>query len=357
MNKLKILRLGLLVSILFVLVQCKQELKVNYDFNVTVPEGILKGYANRDTIEIPFDIECEYDMSQAKFEFSFLQGSLKGDLSLNGVELKEVRKYELKEKKNILKFTGKFNGQHQISLEIFNDKGKKVEKELYIDLEVADYSNFDMELIKKPEGVLYQGVEYNYKFKITPEVEYLKGYKIMFNSYNGFISLDNNGVELNKLYNINDINNINIGLKTIMPGKVDLNYTVVADNIEKKFTFSQEIQKNSIELEFDSVSANRGKAKFNDTKDIVFFSVTGAASLGNYFTFFISIKKTPRLSSNCQFKTDYHKEWINKEELTIELIIPQAYIISNNFSVVFYVKDEFENIAEKEIVFQYKKDL
>lgn len=343
--------MGLLTLTLFV--QCKKEsLKINYDFSVTVPDGILEGYANRDTIEIPFDIECDYDMSQTKFEFSFLQGTLKGDLSLNGVELKEVRKYELKDKKNILKFTGKFDGQHQLSLEIFNDKGKKVEKELYINLGVADYSNFDMELMTKPEGALYQGVEHQYKFRLKPELEYLKGYKIMFNSYNGFVSLEDNGVELNKFYNIKDINNINIGLKTVMSGKVDLNYTVAADNVEKKFTFSQEIQKNSIELIFESVESEIGKVKFNSTKDTLFYNKKTIHTPINC-QFSLSVKKTPQLSTNYRFKTDIDEQWVDVNELQFQTRI----LISTSIvdEVIFYVEDEYQNQSSKKIILKYKK--
>ena len=87
MNKIFIIVLAALLAVSFT--QCKKEIK-NYSFEVKMPEKINDGWADRDSLTIPVEIAFNgYDMSETRFNLSFIQITSKGQLFSDGKQIEE----------------------------------------------------------------------------------------------------------------------------------------------------------------------------------------------------------------------------------------------------------------------------
>lgn len=254
MNKIFTIVLAALLAVSFT--QCKKEIK-NYSFEVKMPKKINDGWADRDSLTIPVEITFNgYDMSETKFDFSYIYVETKGKLFFDGKQVEEGKTFPITSPKFNLKFYASKEGQYQLKFKFNNSKGFSEEKEVSISFGKPDYS-FRVDTVEFPhDSMLYQGVKNSYRFAIKPIVEDLTGYKIKFEGrWADSLKIYDKEVEVGKYYDIKNIDNIPIQIYKINPDtKGGFICTIVSNKsgIEVKDTIDYKIKRNIIG--FDSLT-------------------------------------------------------------------------------------------------------
>ena len=412
MNKIFIIVLAALLAVSFT--QCKKEIK-NYSFEVKMPEKINDGWADRDSLTIPVEIAFNgYDMSETRFNLSFIQITSKGQLFADGKRIEEGKEFPITSPKFNLKFYARNNGQYQLKFKFSNTKGFSQEKEVVASFGEPDYS-FRVDTVEFPhDSMLYQGVKNTYRFTIKPIVEDLTGYKIKFeNRWADSLKIYDKEVEVGKYYDIKNIDNIPIQIYKINPDtKGGFIYTIVSNKsgIEVKDTINYNIKRNIIG--FDSlviIKSNKLTADISLVQECYSYAGTSPCwvdqlgplitipsvykvaakhkgillpSFGYKLAFYCRIIEKPRLSDNvkiislCARRVDYNANTIEpidpsedilltQEELSYDLktgklsVDVEKIMEKDNRTIwlQIVIEDKFNNQTKQNILIQFKYGL
>ena len=362
MNKIFIMVLAALLAVSFT--QCKKEIK-NYSFEVKMPEKVNNGWADRDSLTIPVEITFNgYDMSETRFNLSFIQITSKGQLFFDGKQIEEGKEFPITSPKFNLKFYARNNGQYQLKFKFSNTKGFSQEKEVVASFGTPDYS-FRVDTVEFPhDSMLYQGVKNSYRFAIKPIVEDLTGYKIKFeNRWADSLKIYDKEVEVGKYYDIKNIDNIPIQIYKINPDtKGGFICTIVSNKsgIEVKDTIDYKIKRNIIS--FDNLIEAKQKDLMVDISIAGFRSgmgvpcnttPTGLLMLASYVDALFTNQVTHISGDKLMFNCGIIKKPRLSDKVKIISFCAERVIYKNNF-VSFNTEDANSILTEKELSYDVK---
>lgn len=289
-------------------------------------EGIFGFTIERDTDyiekavgeinQLKFNIKTKYDFASVPMKIKYTT-SLDGVLKLDGKILEANKEYVLASAENILEYVGNEAGSHQLKISVKNDKGNSAVEEYDLKYGVSDF----VHTFTGGNGTIYQNEEELYVMKIASSNKNTnKDYQIKFNSYAGNIKLDEMKVEINKWYDIINIDRFIVSLKNSKYGQSKLTYTIKNKTVSRDYEIQQTITKKEIQISDISINF----------EDIV---------IGNSLQISGIIKKMP-ITNNTQVE---YKTWISTSSngdlsgisTTNNIYMPYDLGVNNVFDLKF----------------------
>ena len=253
-TKKNIITKSLLVMLLIVLVtSCskdKEISKLQWDFKVESKQDSIITKDKGETTFLTYIIKRDYGKgAQVSYKLKSshqLSEFLSNDG--NNTTLEKDKTYPLNSDTLKIKYTGKEEGNHLVSVIFTNDKGKIVSKGASI---TYKSNNFNASIRKVTvQDVIYQGDEIDYEMVIQPTNEISDNYKIIFNSYPGQIYLyDEDAIEIGKEYEIRNIKKTIFRLQTAIAGENTLTYTIKNNTTSHNFEYKQNVSNRGITID------------------------------------------------------------------------------------------------------------
>ena len=297
-------------------------------------------------MSIPINIKTEYDFSKVPLKYKVetdKQATMRvGEEVINSGDIYELKKPELP-----LFYTGKETGVHNIKVTFMNSVDNKIVKELKIKYKEFGYT---LEVVNAKKNIT-QGENVDFFLKITPAEDAPKmDYFIVFKSYDtekdpklekSTVTLNEQKIEFNKEYKIEDLSNIKISTNSFYAGTKELKYVIKNKTFAREETITQEVSQNTLIL-------SEGTQ----------LSTSSAKAINEKITFIGKITKEPNLSNKIWYKTEITEgqaDGLTTNDWT-EIILSKENAVENlsflakkegtyKYKITF--KDEFGNEISK----------